>query len=90
MNTASETSWESWTPGPGPRRGRSGIHNGVAELLRSGRPYTYNAMAEAARTNRTAAVATVREMALAGATFEVEVREAKRVVPYRFRMTGEG
>ena len=90
MNTASETSWESWTPGRGPRRGRSGIHNGVAELLRSGRLYTYSAMAEAARTNRTAAVATVREMALAGATFEVEVREAKRVVPYRFRMTGEG
>jgi hypothetical protein len=47
-------------------------------------------MAEAARTNRTAAVATVREMALAGATFEVESREGKRVVPYRFRMTGEG
>jgi hypothetical protein len=90
MNTASETSWEGWTPGPGPRRARSGIHNGVAELLRSGRPYTYNAMAEAARTNRTAAVATVPEMALAGATFEVEAREGKRVVPYRFRMTGEG
>jgi hypothetical protein len=45
------------------------------------RPYTYNTMAEAAGTNRTAAVATVREMALAGAKFEVETREGKRVRP---------